>query len=118
MTFRDLSYWAIVKLILFITMAIPVIAIILLLPFVLFDVFPVTYNLVSENPPQLFGIISFEMTGAPRWVAALIVITINIFATSKVLQLLAKYTPLGRIKIETTTQKTRAQSLSSWRQIS
>lgn len=105
MTLRDLSYGTIVKLTLFITLTLPVIAILCFAPFVE----QITFNVMdTENPLKLFGLMGIEMIGPPIWVTAGLVYVLNLLASSKALQLLARYTPLGRIKINSEPRQKQA----------
>ena len=102
MILRDLSFWTLVKLSLFLTMLIPLVFILILIPLVLLDVPNVTLSATGEELPKLFGIMGFSIGGPPLWVSALLVGIINLLATCKALQLIARYTPIGKIRIGTT----------------
>jgi len=99
MTLRDLSFWTLVKLSLFLTMLIPLIAVLFLIPLVLMNVDGVTLRATGEHLPKIFGILGFEIGGLPSWVTALLISIINLLATCKVLQLIARFTPIGNLKI-------------------
>ena len=99
MILRDLSYWSLVKLTLFLTLLIPLIGVLIVIPMALLDVPNVTLSLTSEGTPKMFNMIGLKMPGIPKWITVLLVYILNLLVGCKVLQLIARYTPLGRIRI-------------------
>lgn len=103
MNLRDLSYWSLVKLTLFLTLVLPLIGVLIIIPMALLDVLNVTLSLNSEGTPKIFDMIGLEVLGIPKWITALLVYILNLLVGCKVLQLIARYTPLGRIGIGSTS---------------
>ena len=103
MTLRDLSYSSIIKLVCFTTLTLPLLGILILLPFILFGHSSVTFDSNLEDLPKLFGIVGVTTTGPLLWVWAFFIYTINLFASSAALKLIAIYTPIGHVKIRTST---------------
>ena len=99
MTIRDINFWGFVKIMLFINIVFPLL---LLIPIGVLDLLNVPgFNLsfYGDTDVKLFGMVKLEIAGPPLWITILIIGTLNLLLFSKVLQLLAKYTPLGRVKI-------------------
>lgn len=99
MTLRDLSFWTLVKLSLFFTALIPLVAIICLVPLVLLEVNGVTLSATGEGLPKLLGIMSFEFEGPPLWITSFVIYSINLLFSCKLLQLIARFTPIGNIRV-------------------
>lgn len=102
MTFRDMDYWGIFKIILIVNWAIPI----LLIPFI-FVVWLAKPNKVTFSHDSTFELFGATVTyGGEGFFAVLavlpvviVMLIIGLIIQTAILWALARYTPMGRIKI-------------------
>ncbi len=102
MTFQDMNYWGIFKIILLVNWAIPILLIPFIFVFWLFKPDKITFS--HDNTFELFGAtITHGGEGffASLAVLPIVIVTliIGLVIQSAILLALAKHTPMGRIKI-------------------
>ena len=97
MILRDLSFWGFVKVSLFIALVVPALFVIPVGILAVFNPEAINFDLVSEPPAKILGILVLGNT--PNWVQGLLAFVVNLLATSKILHLIAQLTPVGKVRI-------------------